>query len=75
MSESSPEQAGGMHVGVIMLAVLGVAVCGEVSSVVSKDNGPVSTPEAVYKHFFGPEEPPKLPKLKDNEVLIQFCMN
>jgi hypothetical protein len=66
------------QVVVMLLGVVAMMVYNQCQSAImeEKQKDPkVGTVDALSNYFFGPEEEAAPPQLRDNEVMIQFCMS
>jgi hypothetical protein len=79
-SSPAPEATGSpkVQVGIIFLGIAAMMLYQECASGIAleqKKDPKVGTADALANYFLGAEEEQMAPNLKDNEVMIQFCMS
>jgi hypothetical protein len=66
------------QVGMVMLGIVAMMVFNECSNGIKQEkqkDPKVDSFNALSNYFLGPEEEAPPPSLRENEVLIQFCMS
>lgn len=74
----APANGPKVQVGIVFLGIVAMMVYQECATGIAlqKEKDPkVGTVDALSNYFLGPEEEIAPPQLKDNEVMIQFCMS
>lgn len=74
----APANGPKVQVGIVFLGIAAMMVYQECASGIAQEkqkDPKVGTVDALSNYFLGPEEESAAPMLKDNEVMIQFCMS
>jgi hypothetical protein len=77
-ASAEPQGSPKVQVGIVFLGIVAMLIYQECSSGIALEkqkNPKVGTVDALSNYFLGPEEEAAAPQLRDNEVLIQFCMS
>jgi hypothetical protein len=75
---SAPAGGPKMQVGVVALGIVFWMVAQQCATGIQQEqqkDPKVGTVDALSNYFLGPEEESPAPMLRENEVMIQFCMS